>query len=641
MIGRAGRPQFDSSGVGILITQHTELQYYLSLLNAQLPVESQLVSSLPDILNAEIVLGNVQNIKEAALWLGYTYLYIRMLRNPQLYSVSHEELNEDKTLEKHRCNLIYSAACVIEKSQLIKFDRRTGQFQQTELGRIASHFYCTHQTMQTYNQLLKSTLSEIELFRVFSLSSEFRNITIREEEKLELQKIAERTPIAIKESLEEPTAKINILLQAYISQLKLENLALAADMVYVTQSAGRLFRAIFEIVLYNGWAQLADKVLNVCKIVDKRMWSSMCYLRQFLNFKNLRENDRKILEVAVRKLEKKNFPFEKLFDIGPVEIGELLRDPKCGKTVYKYIHNLPKLEISAHVQPLTRSILKIDLRIIPDFQWDDKLHGKSEGFWLIVEDIDNERILHHEFFLLKQRFAQDEHLIKFCVPILDPLQPQYFIKVVSDRWLTLETILPVSFRHLILPELYMPPTELLDLRPLLLKALDCDEFENFYDFPCFNPIQTQVFNTLYNHDDNVILGAPTSSGKTVCAEFAIMRLFRKEESFSECIKAKEGFKNKCVYVTANQDLAKAVFNDWTNKFGKLGIKVSQLTGESLIDIKLLIKSNIVIATPEQWDILSRRWRQRNAIGKIGLFIIDELQLINEEDGHKIEIICSR
>lgn len=48
------------------------------------------------------------------------------------------------------------------------------------MGRIASHFYVTHDSIQTYNQLLKPTLSEIELFRVFSLSSEFRNITVRE-----------------------------------------------------------------------------------------------------------------------------------------------------------------------------------------------------------------------------------------------------------------------------------------------------------------------------------------------------------------------------------------------------------------------------------------------------------------------------
>ena len=35
MLGRAGRPQFDSRGEGILITSHNELQYYLSLLNEQ------------------------------------------------------------------------------------------------------------------------------------------------------------------------------------------------------------------------------------------------------------------------------------------------------------------------------------------------------------------------------------------------------------------------------------------------------------------------------------------------------------------------------------------------------------------------------------------------------------------------------
>lgn len=82
---------------------------------------------------------------------------------------------------------------------------------------------------------------------MFSLSGEFRNITVREEEKLELQKLMERVPIPIKESIEEPSAKVNVLLQAYISQLKLEGFALMSDMVYVTQSAARLMRAIFEI----------------------------------------------------------------------------------------------------------------------------------------------------------------------------------------------------------------------------------------------------------------------------------------------------------------------------------------------------------------------------------------------------------
>ena len=50
----------------------------------------------------------------------------------------------------------------------------------TELGRIASHYYCTQHTISVFNSLLKPTLSEIELFRVFSLSSEFKYITVRE-----------------------------------------------------------------------------------------------------------------------------------------------------------------------------------------------------------------------------------------------------------------------------------------------------------------------------------------------------------------------------------------------------------------------------------------------------------------------------
>jgi len=74
MLGRAGRPQFDTFGEGIIITNHAELQYYLSLLNQQLPIESQFVSKLADNLNAEIVLGTIRNRDEAVQWLGYTYL---------------------------------------------------------------------------------------------------------------------------------------------------------------------------------------------------------------------------------------------------------------------------------------------------------------------------------------------------------------------------------------------------------------------------------------------------------------------------------------------------------------------------------------------------------------------------------------
>jgi pre-mRNA-splicing helicase BRR2 len=39
-----------------------------------------------------------------------------------------------------------------------------------------------------------------------------------------------------------------------------------------------------------------------------------------------------------------------------------------GKTVHRLVHQFPRLELSAHVQPITRSVLKVDLTITPDFQ---------------------------------------------------------------------------------------------------------------------------------------------------------------------------------------------------------------------------------------------------------------------------------
>ena len=504
MLGRAGRPQFDTHGEGIIITTHVELQFYLSLLNIQLPIESQFVAKLADHMNAEIVLGSIRSRQEAVDWLGYTYLYVRMLRNGSLYGVTVEDAEEDPYLIQKRIDIVHAAAMLLDKCNLIKYDKKTGKFQGTELGRIASHFYISHQSVATYNQHLKPSMSQIDLFRVFALSDEFKFIPVREEEKLELSKMIERVPVPIKENVEEPTAKINVLLQAYISQLKLEGFALVADMVYVTQSAGRILRAIFEMCLKRGWAQLTLKALDVCKMVDKQMWLSMNPLRQIKGFP---------VEV-IKKLERKEFPWDRYYDLNDRELGELAGMPKAGKMIHKYVHQFPKLQLQAHVQPITRSLLRIELTITPDFDYDPNVSQSAETFWVIVEDGDSENILYHETFLLKQRYSKEDHYLTFTVPLFEPLPPNYFVTLVSDRWLHSATRLPISFKHLILPEKYPPHTELLDLQPLPVSAFANREYQVIYkDWKVFNPIQTQTFNVLYNGDENVFVGAPAGSGK--------------------------------------------------------------------------------------------------------------------------------
>lgn len=624
MLGRAGRPQYDTFGEGIIITNHSELQYYLSLLNQQLPIESQLVSKLADNLNAEIVLGTIRNRDEAVAWLGYTYLYVRMLRSPTLYSVTADYAEDDPFLEQKRADIIHTAAALLEKCGLLRYERKTGNFTSNELGRIASHYYITHDSMATYHQQIKPQLGLIELFRIFALSNEFRHQVVRQDEKLEVAKLLERVPVPVKESADDPIAKVNVLLQSWISQLRLEGYVLAADMVYVTQSAGRILRAIFEICLKRGYARLSRMALDLCKMVECRQWGSMTPLRQF----------RGVPADLIRRLERKEYPWNRLRDLEPNEIGELIGIPKAGRLVHRLVHQFPRLELQAFFQPLTRSLLQVTLTITPDFQWDEKVHGGAQSFWILVEDVDAEILHYHDQFLLLKKYAEEEHTVTFTIPMTEPVPPNYYISVVSDRWLHSQVRLPISFKNLILPEKFPPHTSLLELQPQPISALNDREAEEIYNkqYTKFNKVQTQTFHALYGSDDSVFIGAPTGNGKTVCAELALLRLWRDEDA------------GRAVCIVPYESMIAPRVAEWTAKFGdyKEGKSIAGLTGETSADLRLLEMSDLVIATPTHWDVLSRRWRQRKKVQSVSLYIFDEIHMIGDlRIGPTYEIVASR
>ncbi|KAL9108874.1 MAG: hypothetical protein Q9227_006405 [Pyrenula ochraceoflavens] len=625
MLGRAGRPQYDVFGEGIIITSQTEIQYYLSLMNQQLPIESQLMSKLADNLNAEVVLGNVRNRDEGVDWLGYTYLFIRMLRSPGLYSVGADYAG-DEVLEQKRVDLIHSAATILEKAGLVKYEKLTGRLQSTELGRIASHYYITHNSMLTYNHHLQPSITNIELFRVFALSDEFKYIPVRQDEKLELAKLLGRVPIPVKESIEEPQAKVNVLLQAYISRLKLEGLALMADLIYVTQSAGRILRAIFEIALKKGWASVAKTALDLCKMAEKRMWPTMTPLRQFPACPR----------DIIQKAERMEVPWSSYFDLDPPRMGELLSAPRAGRTVCDLVAKFPRLDVQAQVQPMTRSMLRIELTITPNFVWDDNLHGTAETFWILVEDCDGEEILFHDQFLLRKDYAvseMNEHLVDFTVTITEPMPPNYFITLISDRWMHSVTKVPVSFRRLILPERFPPHTPLLDMQLVPIQALKVKDYQELYPrWNNFNKIQSQVFKSLYDTNDSIFIGAPTGSGKTVCAELAILRHWRDVN--------KSG---KAVYVAPFKELIDIQSADWQERLANVagGKVISKLVGETAADLRILDRADLILATPSQWDVISRTWQRRQNVRNVQLFIADELHMMGGTEGYIYEVIVSR
>lgn len=623
IFGRAGRPQYDTSGHAAIITAHDKLYHYLSLLTNQIPIESSFITHLADNLNAEIALGTISNVAEAVEWLSYTYLFVRMRLNSLAYGMVYQTLQEDPNLEKKRKELVDVAAKALDKAQMIRYDLRTGNLGITDLGRIASHYYLKYDTVEIFNELNKPIMTEAEILAMISHAQEFEQLKVRDDETNELEELMRDCEVTPQGGVENVHGKVNILLQTYLSRGQVNTASLISDQAYITQNAVRIARALFEIALRRNNAVMAGRLLQIAKMFEAQQWDLLTPLRQF---------DCLTAEV-IHKIENRDFTVYRLQEMDVKEIGSILRDHHAAALVKKCCDELPVLDMEYNLQPITRTILRIRLKLIPQFRWNDKVHGKvSQAFWIWIEDPDHNMIYHHEYFMLTKKTVcqQLEQELVITIPLSEPLPAQYLVRAASDHWLGCETMYPLTFHNLILPESHPPHTDLLELQPLAVAVLKDPVLESLYSFSHFNPIQTQIFHCLYHTDNNVLLGAPTGSGKTIAAEIAMFRVFKQYPG------------KKIVYIAPLKALVRERINDWKVRLEtRLNKKVVELTGDVSPDIRIIAEASVIVTTPEKWDGISRSWQTRSYVQEVALIVIDEIHLLGEDRGPVLEVIISR
>ncbi|GJP93681.1 hypothetical protein CBS63078_4839 [Aspergillus niger] len=624
IFGRAGRPQFQDTGIGFICTTHDKLHHYISAVTSQQPIESRFSSRLVDNLNAEISLGTVTSVPEAVQWLGYSYLFVRMKREPRNYGIDFAEMRDDPMLVQRRRQLVIQAAIVLQKSQMIIYNEKTEELRAKDVGRIASQYYVLQTSVEIFNNLMRPRASEADVLRMISMSGEFDNIQARESESKELNRLRdEAIQTEVEGGNDSPHAKTNILLQSYISRARVEDFALVSDTGYVAQNAARICRSLFMIALNRRWGYQCQVLLSLCKAIEKQMWPFDHPFHQFdLPQPILRNLDDKLPTSSI----------ESMRDMETAEIGQLVHNQKMGKTLAKLLDNFPTLGVEAEIAPLNRDVLRIRLSLYPEFIWNDRHHGASESYWIWVENSETSEIYHHEYFILSRKKLNDEHELNFTIPLSDPLPSQIYVRAISDRWLGAETVHPVSFQHLIRPDTESVYTDLLNLQPLPISALKNPILEELYGqrFQFFNPMQTQIFHMLYHTPANVLLGSPTGSGKTVAAELAMWWAFREKPG------------SKVVYIAPMKALVRERVQDWKKRLtAPMGLKLVELTGDNTPDTRTIRDADIIITTPEKWDGISRSWQTRDYVRKVSLVIIDEIHLLGGDRGPILEIIVSR
>ncbi|GJE84444.1 Sec63 domain-containing protein [Phanerochaete sordida] len=516
IFGRAGRPGLESSGVGYICTTHDKIDHYLDSVTSQNPIESKFIAGIIDAMNAEIALGTVASIQDAIRWLGYTYLFVRMRKNPLQYGIPWNEVQDDPALHGKRHSLAIQAASKLAEATMIAFDRATGNLTITDLGRIAAKFYIRHASVEIFNKEFRTRMSEADVLAVLCMSTEFDQIKVRENEVKELEQLMEAAPCKVKGGTDTSQGKVNILLQAYVSGYRPEDFALVSDQAYAAQNAGRIVRALLEIAISRKWANAASVLMGMSKAIEKRLWPFDQPLKQF-----------PLKQEVFYGLERfaDEYTVSELAELSAEELGKLVHlNERHGSAIRDAAQRFPTAGISFSLRPLGPDVLKISTRVTREFKWDSKIHGNVEPFWLWVEDHDGLIILQLSHLVFRQTSEALDVDFVISIPNAQP-PPSVIIRFVSDKWMGAEEELVIPLDDLVMPTVTDSHTPRLDIPFLSLDVLHDQVLQDVLSARIhgLNGIQSQVYWSVVNTRLHSLICAPAGSGKSMLGQLVVWR----------------------------------------------------------------------------------------------------------------------
>jgi activating signal cointegrator complex subunit 3 len=152
-----------------------------------------------------------------------------------------------------------------------------------------------------------------------------------------------------------------------------------------------------------------------------------------------------------------------------------------------------------------------------------------------------------------------------------------------------------------------------------------------------NRIQSRVFQAAYRSNENLLICAPTGAGKTNVAMMTI--LHEVGQHFLGGYLQRDKF--KIVYIAPMKALAQEMVRNFGNRLQKLGILVKELTGDVQLTRREITETQMIVTTPEKWDVITRKTSDMALAQMVRLLIIDEVHLLHEDRGPVIETLVAR
>jgi antiviral helicase SLH1 len=388
MMGRAGRPAYDTSGVAIVYTKESTKSFYKYFLNSGFPVESSLHKVLADHLGAEVSSGSVKTKQDALDFLTWTFLFRRIHKNPTYYGI---EDHSEEGVNKWIVDLVDKTMDDLAESGCLNI-MSGGNVSATPFLQISSYYYLSHKTIRMFLQRMKPDSGLMEILSCLCRSTEYDELPIRHNEDLINAELSEQVRYKAEDGIGDiriidPHVKAFLLVQTFIERLEFPIADYVQDTVSVLDQALRILQAMIDTVAEMGYLKTVLHIITLMQCIKQASWEY---------------HDPVTLLPGMKRKERRAQGGVKLDELGRGRraesmVSKLNVDRSQIAEFKKVAHSLPVLDIQVLRDEDDTDCLKITMvhvnSRVPKTSYTPLFHKPQRESWFVIIGSSDDRVL--------------------------------------------------------------------------------------------------------------------------------------------------------------------------------------------------------------------------------------------------------
>lgn len=279
MLGRAGRPQFDNSGVARIFTKDAKKDFYKHFLHTGFPVESSLHTVLDNHLCAEVSAETIVTKQDALDYLTWTFFFRRLHKNPSYYGLEisaeeHNSIAAQTMANDYMIEMIDKSLDELARSSCVEVFPN-GDVDPTPMGKIMSYYYLSHITIRHLVKHVKAAASLLDVLSWMSRATEYDELPVRHNEDLINEELSRNLLFpgsSFGLPMWDPHVKAFLLLQAHMSRISLPITDYVGDQTSVLDQAIRIIQASIDVTTELGHLSTCLQFITLLQCIKSARW---------------------------------------------------------------------------------------------------------------------------------------------------------------------------------------------------------------------------------------------------------------------------------------------------------------------------------------------------------------------------------